>query len=74
MNINNENSRCKWTGKKKMSEPINPKVEIIVTDNWLLHLKTNKRQVEKAQINQRENENREVTTDKRNFKTLKKFF
>lgn len=45
-----------------------------VTENWLLHLKTNKRQVEKAQINQRENENREVTTDKRNFKTLKKIF
>lgn len=30
MNINNENSRCKWTGKKKMAEPINPKVEIIM--------------------------------------------
>lgn len=40
-----------------------------VIENWLLHLKTNKRQGEKVQINKTWNENREVTTDIGNFKT-----
>lgn len=40
-----------------------------VIENWLLHLKTNKRQGEKVQINKTGNENREVTTDIGNFKT-----
>lgn len=30
MNINKENSRCKWTGKKTTAELINPKVETIM--------------------------------------------